>query len=387
MDIDYIRGEIPACRDLVYLNTGWSGPSPTVVVNAIKDRLEYESYSGPTSPPVQESAREIDAATILSVADLLGVSSEEVCLTQNTTDGLNIVVNGLQWKDGDEIITFGPEHSSVLMPALSLRRRLGIEVKILPLSADEDPALIVDRVRDAITGRTKLLLCSHIQYTSGLRMPVEGLRRVTKERGVRMLLDGAQTGGHIALDLRAMDCDFYSIPSQKWLLGPDGVGALYIKHDVLPEVIPVRVSGRAALSHDDIGNYEPNDNEMRKFQLTTHSSPLAAGFNEAIKFVLQNGMSEVEARAVHLSNELKQSLSDIDGVTVTSSRRQDIATGLTAFRIRGLSPDEGVRYLWEHHNIVSRQVREIESIRVSTHFFNSDGDISTLIDAVGGMAR
>ena len=341
VDVNYIREQIPTCRDLIYFNTGWSGPSPTVVVEAIKDRLEYESYNGPTSPPVQESAREIDASTLSSVANLLGVSPEELCLTQNTTDGLNIVVNGLHWEEGDEIITFGPEHSSVLMPALSLKRRLGIEVRVLPLEADEDPELIIDRVRNAITDRTKLLLCSHIQYTSGLRMPVDGLRKVTRERGVKMLLDGAQTGGHIALDLHAMDCDFYSIPSQKWLLGPDGVGALYIRHDVLPEVMPVRVSGRAATSHDDQGNYEPNDNEMRKFQLTTHSSPLAVGFNEAIKFILQNGMSDVEERAVYLSNELKQSLSGMNGVTVTSSRRQDACGNiikLFAARLEKSSP-------------------------------------------------
>lgn len=369
------------------MNTGWSGPSPRPVVEAIRERLEYESYHGPTSPPVLTSDAETHRQAIDAAASLLNVSPQEVCLTQNTTDGLNIVINGLPWQEGDEVITFAPEHSSVLIPAYSLRRRLGVQVKVLPLAPDEVPGSIVEKVEAAITPRTRLVFFSHIQYTSGLRMPVDAIREVTRPRGIRMLLDGAQTAGHIALDLRAMDCDFYSVPAQKWLLGPDGVGALYIRQDVIEEVQPVRVAGWAARSYDQQGNYEPNVASMDKFRLTSRSAPLSAGFGEAIRFVQKSGMEAVEERVAFLAQRLKLMLSDVPGVTVVSPMSADISSGLTSFQIRGVSPGDAVIRLWERHKIVARQITELAGVRISTHFFNTEDELAELVGAVREMAR
>ena len=233
MDVQRIREQIPACQKMVYLNTGWDGPSPKSVVQAVTDRVEYESYNGPTSPPVYQSGREIQQKARERAAALLNVSPQEIVLTQCTTDGLNLVVNGLDWREGDEVITFGLEHSSVLIPAYLLPGRHGVRLKVLDLSPTDTHEEILSRVAEAISPRTRLLFFSHIQYTCGLRMPAEGLRKLTRDAGVQMLIDGAQTAGHIALDMRALDCDFYSIPGQKWLLGPDGTGALYIRQDLI----------------------------------------------------------------------------------------------------------------------------------------------------------
>ena len=387
MDIGRIRAQIPTCQKMTYMNTGWSGPSPVSVVEAIARRLEHESYEGPTSPPVRQSGREIQQSAIAAAALLLNVSPQEVCITQNTTDGLNTALNGLPWEEGDEVITFSLEHSSVLVPAYYLQRSRGVKVIVLPLEPAEEPESIVKKVGAAITNRTRLIFFSHIQYTSGLRMPVEAIRKVTKERGVWMLLDGAQTAGHIALDLRALDCEFYAIPSQKWLLGPDGVGALYIREDMIPKVEPMKVAGRALLSHDDEGNFEVNDSSMDKFLLTTRSMPLGAGFAEAVKFVREVGIEEIEARALALARQLKGALSEIPGVTVVSSTQDPISCGLTAFRVEGVEPDEAVPRLWEDHSIVIRQVREMSCMRASTHFFNTEEELEIFVNAVRGLAR
>ena len=387
MDIGHIREQIPTCQKMTYMNTGWSGPSPKSVVEAMTRRMEYESYEGPTSPPVYQSGKEIQQSAVEAAASLLNVSPQEVCITQNTTDGLNTALNGLPWEEGDEVITFSLEHGSVLAPAYYLQRSHGVRVVVLPLGPAEDPDSIVKKVEAAITNRTRLIFFSHIQYTSGLRMPVEAIRKVTKERGVWMLLDGAQTGGHIALDLRDMDCEFYAIPSQKWLLGPDGVGALYIREDMIPKVEPMKVAGRALLSRDDAGNFEVNNSSMDKFLLTTRSMPLCAGFAEAVRFVSDIGIPEVEARALALARQLKAGLSEIPGVTVVSPTRDDISCGLTAFRVEGVEPDDAVTRLWDEHRIVIRQVRELSCMRASTHFFNTEEELGIFVDAVRGLAR
>ena len=385
MDVHRIREQIPACQKITYLNSGWSGPVPTGVVEAVKDRLEYESYEGPTSPPVYQSGREVQQGARNAVASLLNVSSDEITLTQCTTDGLNVVLNGLNWTEEDEVITFGLEHSSVLVPAYFLQQRYGVKLKVLELNPSDSHEDIVTRVAEAISSRTRLLFFSHIQYTCGLRMPVKELRELTKAEGVQMLLDGAQTAGHLALDLRDMDCDFYSIPGQKWLLGPDGVGALYVRKDLIPSVAPQRMSGRAALSYDDKGGYEPNSGTMDKFLLTTSSAPLAAGFTEAIRFHQEMGSDWVESRALALSKYLKKSLSEVSGVEVVSPTEDRASCGLTSFQVKGMAPDDVVARMWDDHRIVVRQVSELKCVRAATHAFNTEDEVDKLVDAIRGL--
>ena len=133
MDVMRIREQIPVCQAMTYVNTGWSGPSPLKAVDAIKDRLDYEMNQGPPVPEVYQSGREIQDNLQQAVAELVNAAPEEICLTRNTTEGLNIVINGLPWQQGDEIITCDLEHSSVLIPAYFQQHRHGAVVKVLSL--------------------------------------------------------------------------------------------------------------------------------------------------------------------------------------------------------------------------------------------------------------
>ena len=157
MDVQSIREQIPATDKMVYLNTGWDGPSPKSVVKAVQDRVAYESFNGPTSPPVYQSGREVQQQAREAAASLLNVSPGEIVLTQCTTDGLNLVLNGLDWKEGDEVITFGLEHSSVLIPTYLLPGRHGVRLKVLDLSPTDTHEEIVSRVAEAISPQTRLL--------------------------------------------------------------------------------------------------------------------------------------------------------------------------------------------------------------------------------------
>ena len=213
MDVLKIREQMPVCQRMTYVNTGWSGPSPVAVVNAIKERLDLEMNQGPTSPEVYESGRDIQAKTKEAMAALINASIAAVCVTRNTTEGLNIVMNGRTWEQGDEIITCDLEHSSVLIPSYYQQHRHGAVVKVLQFDPNEKRESILGKISDAITDRTKLVYLSHVEYSTGLRMPAKEIRQLIKDRGqdrgILFLLDGAQSAGHIALDMKALDCDFY----------------------------------------------------------------------------------------------------------------------------------------------------------------------------------
>ena len=385
MDVMRIREQIPVCQNMTYVNTGWSGPSPLKVVDAIKDRLDYEMNQGPTSPEVYQSGREIQDNLQQAVAEMVNARPEEICLTRNTTEGLNIVINGLPWQQGDEIITCDLEHSSVLIPAYFQRHRHGAVVKVVSLAPDENQESILEKMEAAMTERTKLVFLSHVQYSSGLRMPVKEIRSLTKAKGILMLLDGAQGAGQIALDMAAMDCDFYSMPGQKWLLGPEGVGALYVRSDLIPQVEPTFVAGRAVVSAQDPYEFEPNPNSIDKFLLSSVSAPLQAGLLESIRFVQEFGVQEIERRNVDLAGSLKDALKSIPGVNVISPTERESSTGLVSFAIDGLDPEVAVIRLWEDHRIVARQVQFPLGVRVSIHFFNTESEVEQVAQAVRGM--
>ena len=290
---------------MTYLNTGWAGPSPVSVVDAISRRLEYESYNGPTSVEVLDSGEAIDLEAREAVAGLIGASADEVLLTSSTTDGINTVMSGLPWREGDEIVTCNLEHSSILLPSYQLQRLRGVKVNVLTLAPGEAHDSILSKVEGALTDRTRMVFFSHIEYSTGLRMPMEEIRRLTAGRGIWMLIDGAQGVGHVSVDVGEIDCDFYAMPGQKWLLGPDGTGALYIRGSMIPLVEPVRVSGKWVTSYDHDGGVEPDTDNMDKFIVGTSSAPLRAGFVEGIRFVQQVGIAAIEERATMLAGMLE----------------------------------------------------------------------------------
>src|SRR5713101_5310870 len=173
MDFSSLREEMPTVSRMIYLNSGWSGPSPKRVIDAVTQRLVYENEEGPTSRPVQDSRTAIKNGARTAFAELMGATAEEIVLTDNTTDGINIVVNGLPWEPGDEIITTSLEHGSGLVPSYYVARRRDAKVKIVELSAEDDSSSILAKFASVLTPKSRLILLSHIMYRNGLMLPLK----------------------------------------------------------------------------------------------------------------------------------------------------------------------------------------------------------------------
>ena len=192
-----------------------------------------------------------------------------------------------------------------------------------------------------------MVFLSHIEYTSGLRMPIEQLGALCRPRGIRLLADGAQTAGHIALDMERLGVDFYATTGHKWLLGPDGAGVLYIRRELIPEVQPTFVSSHAVESYDTEGDFSPNPSTMAKFGLTTSSTALRAGFVEAIRLARETGLDAIEGHNLALAARAKEALSTVPGVRILSPLAGPGACGLATFAVDGVAPDALVARLWE----------------------------------------
>ena len=387
MDVGKLREQIPTTQRMTYLNTGWAGPSPASVVDAISRRLEYESYNGPTSVEVLDSGEAIDLEAREAVAGLIGASADEVLLTSSTTDGINTVMIGLPWEEGDEIVTCNLEHSSILLPSYQLQRLCGVKVNVLTVDPGEAHESILSKVEDAITDRTRMVFFSHIEYSTGLRIPVEGIRKLTAGRGIWMLIDGAQGAGHVSVDVGEIDCDFYAMPGQKWLLGPDGTGALYIRGSMIPR-------GRACAGLGQVGHVvrplrrggARHEQHRQVHSGHVERAPTAPGSSDGIRFVSEVGIEAIEERATGLGAMLRERLAAMPHVEVLSPMSGPGQSGLTTFTVAGRDPEQTARQLWDTHRIVIRDVKYPSCLRASLDFFNTEEEVEIVADAVRGLA-
>ena len=389
MDVQKLRDEIPVLQNLTYMNTGWSGPPPRRAAEAMQQRVALEMEQGPTTPGVYESGREIQEEARRAAARLLGADVDETLVTRNTTEGLNIVLSGLDWKEGDEIVTCNLEHGSVLSPSWHIAHRYGATVRVLNIDPHDSHDAIVGKFESALNERTRLIFVSHIEYSTGLRMPAAELCRLAHTNGAEIMLDGAQTGGHIALDVHRDGFDYYSIPGQKWALGYEGVGALYIRRDLIEQVHPAHTGGRAVVQEGEPGepgSYRLNSSSMDKFLGGSGSVPLQAAFVEAARFIESVGVAEIEARNVSLAARFKAQLAEIPAVSVLSPMNDAASAGLVSFAVAGQSADSAVARIWQDHRIVVRQVHYPEAIRASLHFFNTEEEVDRLAGAVAELA-
>lgn len=386
MDIAALRSQIPALGQQVWMNTGWSGPSPQSVVDALKNRIDMEAMEPPASMRVIETAREIRAQILESVGRLMNADPEALVLTRNTTEGLNIVMSGLDWQPGDEIVTCSLEHPSVLAPAWMIGLRYGVNVRIVNLDPHDSEETILEKFQAMVGPKTRLIFISHIQYSTGLRMPAPQLARMAHENGAEILLDGAQTAGHIELDMVADDYDYYSIPGQKWMLGFEGTGALYIRKELIPQVHPAHTGGRGMESPVTPDNLVPIPDTTDKFYGGSSSIPLHAAFLEATRFIEAVSVGSIEARNLQLASRLKAQLRESPRVTVLSPEDGPMASGLVTFAVEGWGSEALDDHLWENNKIVVRHIEYPEGVRASLHFFNTEDEVDQLAAAVRNLA-
>jgi len=382
VDVEKIRSQIPVLEHTAYLNTGWSGPPPRRVAEAMKHRIDEELEKGPIMAEVLEAGREIQAQAREAAAQVFNATVDEVLVTRNTTEGINIVLSGLDWQQGDEIVICDMEHGSVIAPSQLVGQRYGVNVKVADITATDSSEAILTKIEAAITPKTRMVFVSHILYATGRRMPAEELRALTKGNGILLMLDGAQTGGHIELDMARSGFDFYSIPGQKWLLGYEGSGALFIKREHLERVHPAHTGGRGIARPVDAHNFQPVADTMEKFLGGSVSVPVQAAFLEATKFIEEVGIGNIEQRNLDLAESAKAKLSEIPGVTVTSPLERRDSSGLVSFAVDGQDPVSVVERLWANHRLVVRQVGYPAATRASIHFFNTEEEIDLLVGGV-----
>jgi L-cysteine/cystine lyase len=376
--LERIRQELPATGPNLFLNTGTFGPLPVRSVQAMQQQLERELQSGRLGSAFFERLIATYQTTRQALSRLLHVDEDEIALTANTGEGLNIISNGLNWQPGDEIITTNHEHISLLAPLYQLRARYGVVIRVADLGTHAELS-VLKAVANLVTPRTKLIALSHVTWSTGVRLEVAEVGALGRERGIPVLIDGAQAAGAIPLDLHALGIDFYAVPGQKWLCGPDGTGALYARREALKYVTATYVGYFSSDDpHADIWKLQEN---ARRFEVGGRQTAAVVAQAASLAWLEETvGHAWIFARIPELNRYAAQALVTVPGLRVLSPRPGD--SGLLTFTLKDRNPDEVVTYLSEQYHISIRTIPEMDSLRVSTGFYNPEEEINTLVKAL-----
>ena len=372
-----VRELFPLTRDWTYLNNGTFGPSPYPVIEAMRnsqmDADQNGNYGGYDATPPK-------------IAKFIGADHDEIALTHNVTEGINLACWGVPLGKGDEVIVTTHEHIGNMAPWMNRQKLHGIVLKkFTPASTAHET---LNRINALITRRTRVIATPHIPCTQGQVLPVKEICRLAKDKGLYSLIDGAHGAGMMPLDLHDIGCDTYATCSHKWMLGPKGTGFLYVRKDFQDTVQAYYMGGgtddgkwNLMTNPVTTGGYAPS---AHRYFGGTQANGLYAGVNASIDFIETIGIENIHKRIKSLGKYTQDRLLEfgpkIELLTPTEERSRCAVNG---FRIKGVDYHKFFD-ICATNKMRIRAVPEngLNCLRVSTHIYNNKGEVDQLIELI-----
>jgi len=370
-----ISNDFPSSNK-VYLNNASVSLMPSQSIDSMKDFLISYNSLGPDSKDSESFVAEKLENIRKIIGKIICCKPEEVILTQSTTDGINIVANGLSFNDSSNIIIRGMthEHHSNFYPWIKLKDKISIR----NLSIDQNGFFKLEDLKSNIDNNTKLLAISHALYNTGAILPIEKISKVLKNQ-IPFFIDSAQTIGCIGdHDVSKLKCDFMSFNGSKWLCGPMGTGLFYCKKESSELLEPKTIGGESAIENDNNLIFKDLPD---KFQTGFRNYVGIVGLESSVKYLLNFGMKNIRKKNQYLSNLFREELEKIPNIILYGPDDPNERTSIVSFNIKGFDSQKIVDR-FEKQNIVLavREIMEQKIIRVSPHFFNTESDLLKVVD-------
>jgi selenocysteine lyase/cysteine desulfurase len=358
--------------NILMLNNAGVSPQPKVVQDAV-DRYYHMSNEGPPyfMWQILDKGRE---PLRRKLADLAGVSSEEIAINRNATEALGTVTYGLALNKGDEIVMTKQDYPNMKQAWMQKEMRDGIKIKWLNLELPiENDELVIKAFVDATTTKTKIWHITHMINWTGQILPVKRLCEEARKRNIISIVDGAQTFAHLDFKIMDFNPDYFGTSLHKWLCAPFGTGMLYIKKENIGGLWPLFPS------------VEPRSSDIKKFEvLGTRSFAQEQAIGQAIDFHNAIGNKRKEERLRFLKNYWCEKVSTHPRIKLNVSLKSEYSCGVGNFSIDGMDPDDiSLRLVKEYQiHAVSIKIENISGIRVSPHVFTSNKDMDRFTEAV-----
>ncbi len=364
-------------RSLTNLNNGGVSPAPAVVQEAMKRHLDYSNLApAHTMWHVLEPQRETVRSNL---ARFFGCDAQEIALTRNASESLQICQLGFDLAPGDEVVTTNQDYPRMLTTFRQRERREKIVLRTfsLPVPA-EDPVEVVRRFEAQITPRTRLILMCHVINLTGQILPVRQVVEMARRRGIPVIVDGAHSLAHFPFVRDDLQCDYFASSLHKWLSAPHGTGMLYVRRDRIRGLWPLMAASPE--QDDDIHKFE---------EIGTHPAANFLAIAEALVFQNGIGTANKAARLRYLRDRWARRLLAQDRVRLHTSMKDEFACAVATVQIEGIDSADLQRHLWHAHRILVTPIRhpEFEGIRVTPHVYTTLDEIDRFAEAMEAVLR
>ena len=364
-------------RTLINLNNGNQCPSPTVVHEACKRYMDWSNQA-----PVYHRGmieRNVETARRRLAAEF-GADPEEIAITRNASESLQIAQMGLDLKPGDGVLTTEQDYGRMLTTWDQRARRDRLTVTRIDFPCPTTQADLLQRFEAALTPATRVLHFCHITNQSGQLFPVRELAQMARRRGIVTIVDGAHAMGHFPFKLRDLEMDYYGVSLHKWLLAPLGTGLLYVRRERIASTWPLQAAPTR------------RNSDIRKFEeIGTSPAATKAAINEAIAFQQAIGIERKAARLRYLTLRWANALTKHPRVRMHSSLEPGQTWGLAAVSIDGIDTNRLVTHLWDRHRIVVTAVGHenttdptltYRGLRITPNIYTPLEEIDAFIEAM-----
>lgn len=372
---DLVKKQFSVPSNLVMLNAANLCPSPFFINDLVNTTLR--DLSRDVSFQFRHRFADKRAKALEALSGYLGCAKDEIGIVRNTTEGNTIIVNGIDFKSGDEIILWDQNHPSNNVAWEQRAKRSGIVVKKVSVAAEpKSKDDLITPFAKAITSKTRLISFSHISNVSGIALPARELCQLAKSKNILSQVDGAQSLGMMDLNLKDLDCDFYTGSTHKWLMGPFENGVLYVRRERLAQIWPNVIS---AGWKDGSGTV---DEKLCVLGQRNETTPFA--LPEIVEFHSSIGKRNVEDRVKQLNAYLrKQIQSRIPDTTFITPAAAELNAGITVINLPGKTSQDVYQKLYDNFGIACAST---VGIRLSPHIYNSIQELDRVVDALKTLA-
>ncbi len=363
--------------EYINLENGYYCFIPQETLDKYIDHARHVNYQGSYYMRTVQVDNKRKAAARL--ARFIGADSNEVVLTRNTTESLDLIIGGVRWNEGDEAVYAQQDYGAMRNMFKLQERRHGIKCKVVSVpNHPKNDEEIVDLYASAINSKTRLLMVCHMINITGHILPIRKICDMAHDKGVNVMVDGAHAVGHIDFDINDLNCDYYGSSLHKWLSVPLGSGMLYVKEGKASGLWPLLASGNK------------NENDIYRLNHTgTHPAHTDLAVNDALDYIRRIGMKRKEARLRYIQRYWSDKVREIPGINVNTPRDEWRSCGIANVGLDNMTPHEMAKRLMEQYDIWTVAINEppVVGCRITPNIYTSIEELDIFVDALKEMSR
>ena len=367
-----VRGDFDLKPDYINLENGYYCFMPKQTMERQIEHLRAVNYEG--SYYMRTVRRENKKRVANGVAEIVGCSADEVAITRNTTESLDLIIGGLHWNAGDEAVMAEQDYGAMINHFKFIERRFGTVNKFVSIpNHPQDDEEIVDLYASAITDKTRLLMVCHMVNITGQVLPIRKIADMAHARGVEVMVDGAHAYSHIDFNMKDLDCDYYGTSLHKWLSAPLGSGMLYVKKEKIDGVWPLLAEGEL----------EPND-IARLNHIGTHPAHVDLAILDAIEYQNAIGLGRKETRLKYLQHYWTSQLRGLPRVVINTPVDMNRHGGIGNVGIEGIEPADLAKRLMKEYRIFTVAINRpgVRGLRITPNIYTTTEELDSLVHAI-----